>query len=66
MKVRLLTGRVSLTGTNVAGDVIDVPDDEGQRLIDRMLAEPVLHGRGAGAPESAMMKTARARSKGKK
>ena len=66
MKVRLLTGRVSLTGSNEAGDVIDVPEDEGQRLIDRKLAEPVLQGRGAGAPDSAMMKPAKARSKVKK
>jgi len=66
LKVRLLTGRVSVAGTNIAGDVIDVPEDEGQRLIDRKLAEPVLQGRGAGSPESAMQKPAKARSKVKK
>jgi len=66
MKVRLLTGRVSLTGSNEAGEVIEIPEDEGQRLIDRKLAEPVLQGRGAGTPESAMRKPAKARGKGKK
>lgn len=66
MKVRLLTGRVSSAGMNEAGDVIDVPEEEGQRMIARQLAEPVLQGRGAGRPESAMQQPARARSKGKK
>jgi len=51
---------------NEAGDVIDVSDEEGQRMIARQLAEPVLQGRGAGRPESAMQKPAKARSKVKK
>tara|TARA_B100000809_G_scaffold154054_1_gene151422 strand:- start:2861 stop:3076 length:216 start_codon:yes stop_codon:yes gene_type:complete len=55
MKVRLLTGRVSLTGVNNAGDVIDVPEAEAMTLIDRNLAEPVTQSRVAGRPESAML-----------
>ena len=41
MKVRLLTGRVGASGTQYAGDVIDVPEREAYTLLERGHAELV-------------------------
>lgn len=41
MKVKLLTARATATGSENRGDVIDVDDAEGQRMIDAGQAEIV-------------------------
>lgn len=40
MRVRLLTARVGNNRVQNVGDVVDVPNDEGQRMIERGQAAP--------------------------
>jgi len=40
MKVKLLVSRAGTDFTQSVGDIIEVSDDEGQRLLDSMQAEP--------------------------
>lgn len=56
MKVRLLTGRVGEGFTQEAGQIIDVSDREGHRMIASQQAEPVGPQRAtAGPSESAQL-----------
>jgi len=41
MRVKLLISRATLRGGEVAGDEIDVPDDEARRMIAKGQAQPV-------------------------
>jgi hypothetical protein len=41
MRIKLLTGRAGLDGVYQAGDVIEVPDAEGQRMVKGRHAERV-------------------------
>jgi hypothetical protein len=41
MRIKLLTGRAGLDGVYEAGDVIEVPDAEGQRMVKGRHAERV-------------------------
>lgn len=42
MKLRMLTGMEGPTVSRVAGDVVDVPDAEAERLVDAGFAELAL------------------------
>lgn len=42
MKVKLLVGRASADFSQNAGDVVDVPDGEGARMIEAGQAVPVV------------------------
>ena len=44
MRVRLLCGRVTDRGSFAANAVIEVPDDEGKRMIEKGLATKDLEG----------------------
>lgn len=59
MKVKLLTSRSGVDGAFNVGDVIDVPQAEAVRMIDKRQAQPV---REAAAPEKAVKATASKRS----
>ena len=48
MKVKLLVSRAGVGFTQNCGDVIDVDEDEANRLIDSNQAEPASARKGAG------------------
>lgn len=57
MKVELLTSRVTDYSTHRAGDVLELPDDEAQRMIARELAVAVDGSARGVAPQEARVET---------